>query len=174
MQSFRPMDAAGFGAAVQVDERKMLIQVKGREAAARDLQTDPRRCDVQLSDPHRRRRSTLMLRKILMASAAAAMLLVTFVPDNADARGGRGGGARAGGGYRGGAVAVRGARGGGAVAVRGGRYGYRGGYRRYGVGAAAVGAAAVGAAAVGGAYYRGGCGYDAYGNYVCPNRYYPY
>jgi hypothetical protein len=48
--------------------------------------------------------------------------------------------------------------------VRGGRYGYRG----YGVGAAAVGAAAVGAAAAG-AYYRGGCGYDAYGNWVCPN-----
>ena len=38
--------------------------------------------------------------------------------------------------------------------------GYRAGaYRgyRYGVGAAAVGA-----------YYRGGCGYDAYGNWVCP------
>ena len=49
---------------------------------------------------------------------------------------------------------------------------YRGGYR-YGVGAAAVGAAAVGAAAVG-AYYRGGCGYDVYGNWVCPNGYYPY
>jgi hypothetical protein len=52
--------------------------------------------------------------------------------------------------------------------VRGGRYGYRGyGYRGYGVGAAAVGAAAVGAAATG-AYYRSGCGYDAYGNWVCP------
>jgi hypothetical protein len=48
--------------------------------------------------------------------------------------------------------------------VRGGSYGYRG----YGVGAAAVGAAAAGA------YYRGGCGYDAYGNWVCPNGYYPY
>ena len=70
-------------------------------------------------------------------------------------------------------VAARGYRG-GAVAVRGGRYGYRGayGYRGYGVGAA-VGAAAVGAAATG-AYYRSGCGYDAYGNWVCPNRYYPY
>ena len=81
-----------------------------------------------------------------------------------------GGGAVRAGGYRGGAVAVRGYRG-GAVAVRGGRYGYRGygAYRgyRYGVGAAAVGAAAVGAAAAG-AYYRGGCGYDAYGNWVCP------
>ena len=121
-----------------------------------------------------------MLRRILIASAAAAMLLVTFTPDDAFARG-RGGGMRAGGfhgggaaragGYRGGAVAVRGYRG-GAVAVRGGRYGYRGGYR-YGVGAAAVGAAAVGAAAAG-SYYRGGCGYDAYGNYVCPGGYSPY
>jgi hypothetical protein len=85
-----------------------------------------------------------------------------------------GGGAVRAGGYRGGAVAARGYRG-GAVAVRGGRYGYRGygAYRgyRYGAGAAAVGAAAVGAAA---AYYRGGCGYDAYGNYVCPGGYFPY
>ena len=49
----------------------------------------------------------------------------------------------------------------GAGAVRGG--GYRGyGYRGYGVGAAAVGAAAAGA------YYRSGCGYDGYGNWVCP------
>jgi hypothetical protein len=31
-----------------------------------------------------------------------------------------------------------------------------------------VGAAAVGAAATG-AYYRSGCGYDAYGRWVCPN-----
>ena len=109
-----------------------------------------------------------MLRRVLIASAALAMVLVTSFPDYAFARGG----VRAGG-YRGGAVAVRGPRGGavaargyrgGAVAVRGGRYGYRG----YGVGAAAVGAAAVGAAATG-AYYRSGCGYDAYGNWVCPN-----
>jgi hypothetical protein len=100
-----------------------------------------------------------MLRRILIASAAAAMLLVTFTPNDASARRA---GVRAGG-YHGGAVAVRGARG-GAVAVRGGRYGYRG----YGVGAAAVGAAAVGAAAAG-AYNRSGCGYDAYGNRVCPN-----
>jgi hypothetical protein len=116
-----------------------------------------------------------MLRRILIASGAAAMVLVTFIPDDAFAR--RGGGVRAGGGYRGGAVAVRGYRG-GAVAVRGGGY-------RYGVGAAAVGAAAVGAAAAGryyyggggyyggGYYYGGGCGYDAYGNWVCPG-YYPY
>jgi hypothetical protein len=116
------------------------------------------------------------------------LLTASLIPDDAYARGGRGGGGgfrgggggfhgggvRAGGfrgdavagrGYRGGAVAVRGARG-GAVAVRGGRYGYGGyGYRpRYG--AAAVGAAAVGAAAAG-AYYNRGCGYDAYGNWVC-------
>lgn len=118
-----------------------------------------------------------MLRRILIASAAAAMLLATFTPDDAfayrggGARGYHGGAVRAGG-YRGGAVAVRGYRG-GAVAVRGGRYGYRGAYAsgyRYGVGAAAVGAAAVGAAAAG-AYYRGGCGYDAYGNWVCPGGY---
>ena len=118
-----------------------------------------------------------MLRRILIASAAAAMLFVTFTPDDAFARGGRGGGMRAGG-FHGGAVAARGYRG-GAVAVRGGRYGYGGAYRAgayrgygYGAGAAAVGAAAVGAAAAG-AYYRGGCGYDSYGNYVCPDGY-PY
>ena len=89
-----------------------------------------------------------MLRGFLIASAAVALLLITTYPDDAFAR--RGAGVRAGG-YHG-----------GAVAVRGGRYGYRG----YGVGAA-VGAAAVGAAATG-AYYRSSCGYDAYGNYVCP------
>jgi hypothetical protein len=120
-----------------------------------------------------------MLRGILVASAAAAMLLITFTPDDAYARGGaraggfHGGAVRAGG-YRGGAVAVRGARG-GAVAVRGGRYGYRGAYAYrgypYRAGAAAVGAAAVGAAAAGAAYYGSGCGYDTYGNWVCPGRY---
>jgi hypothetical protein len=118
-----------------------------------------------------------MLHRFLIASAAAMLLVTTFHSDDAFARG-RGGGMHAGG-HRGGAVAVRGPRGGavaargyrgGAVAVRGGRYGYRGPYRGYGVGAAAVGAAAVGAAAAG-SYYRGGCGYDAYGNWVCPNGY---
>jgi len=115
-----------------------------------------------------------MLRYILAPLAAVVLLTACLIPDDAEAR--RGAGGYRGGGYRGGAVAVRGYRG-GAVAVRGGRYGYRGygAYRgyRYGVGAAAVGAAAVGAAATG-AYYRSGCGYDAYGNWVCPNRYYPY
>jgi hypothetical protein len=115
-----------------------------------------------------------MLRYILTALAALVLLTASFIPDDAYARGRGGGGYRGGGGfhgggYRGGAVAVRGARG-GAVAVRGGRYGYAP-YRR-GYGAAAVGAAAVGAAAAGAYYYRGGgCGYDAYGNYVCPNAY---
>ena len=108
------------------------------------------------------------------------MLLGTFTPDDAFAR--RGGGMRAGGvhggavragGYRGGTVAARGYRG-GAVAVHGGRYGYRGagahrGYR-YGAG---VAAAPVGAAAAG-TYHRGGCGYDAYGNWVCPGGHSPY
>jgi hypothetical protein len=136
-------------------------------------------------------RRTPMVRYALIGLAAAILVGASLVPDDAFAR--RGGGMRAGGfhgggavragGFRGGAVAARGYRG-GAVAVRGGRvaggYGYRGAYRAgayrgygYGVGAAAVGAAAVGAAAAG-AYYRGGCGYDAYGNWVCPNQYYPY
>jgi len=114
-----------------------------------------------------------MLRYILTPLAALVLLTASLIPDDAYARGRGGGGYRGGGGfhgggYRGGAVAIRGARG-GAVAVRGGRYGHAGyGYRR-GVGAAAVGAAAVGAAAVGSYYYRGGCGYDAYGNWVCPS-----
>lgn len=109
-----------------------------------------------------------MVCRFLIASAAAMLLVTIFHSDDAYARG-RGGGMHAGG-HRSGAVAARGYRG-GAVAVRGGSYGYRGGpYRGYGVGAAAVGAAAVGAAAAG-SYYRGGCGYDAYGNWVCPNGY---
>jgi hypothetical protein len=118
----------------------------------------------------------IMLRYLLAAVAALVLVTASLIPDDAFARGGRGGGGFRGGGMRaggfqGGAVGVRGPRG-GAVAVRGG-YGYRGGYRRYGYGAAAVGAAAIGAAAAG-SYYRGGCGYDAYGNWVCPNGYAPY
>ena len=111
-----------------------------------------------------------MLRYILVPLAAVVLLTASLIPDDAEARGRGGAGYRGGGvGYRGGAVGVRGYRG-GAVAVRGGRvgYGYRGyGYRGYGVGAAAVGAAAVGAAA----YSRRGCGYDAYGNWICPYGY---
>jgi hypothetical protein len=69
------------------------------------------------------------------------------------------------GGYRGGAVAARGYRG-GAVAVRGGSYGYctaTGPVRRQW-------ARLRSAPRRRGAYYRGGCGYDAYGN----GGYYPY
>ena len=43
-----------------------------------------------------------MLRSILAALAALVLVTVTLIPDDAEARGGRGGGARAGGGYRGG------------------------------------------------------------------------
>ena len=52
---------------------------------------------------------------------------------------------------------------------------YRGApYAAAAVGGAALGAAAVGAAAAG-SYYRGGCGYGPYGNWVCPNYgYAPY
>lgn len=126
-----------------------------------------------------------MLRKILSLAAVALLLGITLVPDPADAR-------RGGGGYRGGGGHVAAGRmhgGAGryahvsrpiagrpgaraayrAGAYRGARYGA---YRGYGRGAA-VGAAAVGAAAVGTAYSRRGCGYDAYGNWVCPG-YYPY
>ena len=113
-----------------------------------------------------------MLRYILAGLAAFVLITASLIPDAADARAGYRGG---GGGYRGGAVAVRGPRGGGAVAVRGGGYGYRGYGYRPGYGAAAVGAAAVGAAALGAAAYsRRGCGYDAYGNWVCPGGYYGY
>lgn len=118
-----------------------------------------------------------MLRYFL-TPLALVLLTASLISDDADARGRGGGGYRGGGGFhggghRGGAVAVRGGGRyrGGAVAVRGGRYGYAGyGYRR-GVGAAAVGAAAVGAAATG-AYYRSGCGYDPYGNWICPGYQY--
>jgi hypothetical protein len=130
-----------------------------------------------------------MFRTILSIAAVALILGITLVPDPADARRGGGGGYRGGGGR---AVAAGRMHGGvgryahvsrpiagrpgaraayRAGAYRGARYGaYRGArygaYRGYGYGAAAVGAAAIGAA--GAAYYRGGCGYDAYGNWVCP------
>lgn len=110
-----------------------------------------------------------MLRVILIALAAFVLLTASFVPDDAYARGGRGGGGRGGGGgFHGGG----GFRGGGMrpshpIAGRpgrpiAGRPGYGGGYRPgLGYGAAAVGAAAVGAAVVAGAPY-GGYGYDPY------------
>ena len=111
------------------------------------------------------------MRNRLLAALASIMIagsLLTLATDDAFAlRGGVGyrGGARVAGGYRGAyrAGAYRGYRAGAY-----GRYGYgRYGYRRYGLGAAAVGAAAVGA----GAYYRRGCGYDAFGRWVCPYGY---
>jgi len=89
-----------------------------------------------------------MLRHALVALAAITLLSATLIPDDAFARGGRGGGGgvRGGGaaGVRGGAVGVRGGavgvRGGGyrTAGVRGGRYGGYYGGARLGVGAAAV------------------------------------
>lgn len=144
-----------------------------------------------------------MLRYLLALIAAFVLLTATLIPDDADARGGRGGGGMRGGGFHGG-----GFHGGGMHAGRihggGGRHyaggprpshpiagrpgypvagrpgrpiaGYPGGYPRYGYRGAAYGAA-VGAAAVGAyGYYNNnnnGCYQDTYGNWVCPNQY-PY
>jgi hypothetical protein len=125
-----------------------------------------------------------MLRHALLGLAAVTLLSATLIPDDAFARGGRGGGVRGGAvGVRGGAVGVRG----GAVAVRGGAYrtaavrggryggGYYGARRavRVGVGAAAVGAAAAGAGYYGG-YYGNSCYRDGYGQLICPNQGYGY
>jgi hypothetical protein len=91
----------------------------------------------------------------------------------------RGGAVHAGRGYRGGVRPIAG-RPGYPIAGRPGRpiAGYPGGgyYRPgWGYGAAAVGAAAAGAAAAGayGYYgnYNNNCGYDTYGNWVCPQQY---
>jgi hypothetical protein len=117
-----------------------------------------------------------MLRHALVALAAITLLSATLIPDDAFARGGRGGGGgvRGGGaaGVRGGAVGVRG---GGyrTAGVRGGRYGGYYGGARLGVGAAAVGAAAVGAGYYGN-YYNNSCYRDAYGRPICPNQGYGY
>jgi hypothetical protein len=125
-----------------------------------------------------------MLRHALVALAAITLLSATLIPDDAFARGGRGGGGgvRGGGaaGVRGGAVGVRGGavgvRGGGyrTAGVRGGRYGGYYGGARLGVGAAAVGAAAVGAGYYGNYYYNNSCYRDAYGRQICPNQGYGY
>jgi hypothetical protein len=118
-----------------------------------------------------------MLRHVTIALAAVTLVGASLIPDDASARGGRGGGAR---------VSAGGARI-SAGGVRAGSYrahvsqpiarngavraaGYRGNYYRRGVGWG-VGAAAVGAAAVGAGYYgnsNNGCYYDAYGQWVCP------
>jgi hypothetical protein len=118
-----------------------------------------------------------MLRHALLGLAAVTLLSATLIPDDAFARGGRGGGGFRGGavGVRGGAVGVRG----GAVAVRGGAYRTAGRYYgarravRVGVGAAAVGAAAAGAGYYGG-YYGNSCYRDGYGQLICPNQGYGY
>ena len=124
-----------------------------------------------------------MLRCILAALAALVLVTVTLIPDDAEARGGRGGGVRAGaGGFRGGGAmhAGRFAHPSHPIAGRGrviaGRpgYGYGGGrYYRRGLGYGAIGAAA--AAGAYGAYYYGnsGCYYDEYGQVICPQQY-PY
>ena len=119
-----------------------------------------------------------MLRHALLGLAAVTLLSATLIPDDAFARGGRGGG-----GFRGGAVGVRGGAVGvrhGAVGVRGAAVGVRGGYyggarraARWGVGAAAVGAAAAGAGYYGG-YYGNSCYRDGYGQLICPNQGYGY
>jgi hypothetical protein len=120
-----------------------------------------------------------MLRCILAALAALVLVTVTLIPDEADARGGRGGGGYRGGGgvHRGGAVHAGRIHGG--VGRYGGRYagrvgygGYRGGYYRRGLAYGAVGAAAAYGAY---GYYgnRGGCYYNQYGQTVCPQQY-PY
>ena len=115
-----------------------------------------------------------MLRHALLGFAAVTLLSATLIPDDAFARGGRGGG-----GFRGGAVGVRGGAVGvrhGAVGVRGAAVGVRGGHYgarravRVGVGAAAVGAAAAGAGYYGG-YYGNSCYRDAYGQLLCPQGY---
>jgi hypothetical protein len=129
------------------------------------------------------RKENIMLRYALIGLATAALLTTTFVPDEALARGGRGGGFRGGGGgfhgggvrgggFRGGAVHAGGVRGGAyrGAAVRGGAYrgvGYRGVARGVGWGAAA-GAAAVGAGYYGG--YGSSCYRDSYGQVICPNQ----
>ena len=118
-----------------------------------------------------------MFRHVMIGLAAATLVGAMLIPDDADARGRGGGGARvsAGGGAR-----IAGNRahvsrpiarpGVGYGRYAGGRYGYRG--VGWGVGAAAVGAAAAGA-------YYGNSGYsdynncyrDSYGQLICPNQY---
>jgi hypothetical protein len=140
--------------------------------------TDARgRCRNQAGD----RKGHTMLRHVMIGLAAATLVGAMLAPDDAAARGGRGGGARMGagggariGGYGGRAhvsrpIARPGVGYGGRYA--GGRYGYgRYGYRGVGVGAAAVGAAAAGAYYNNG-YYSNSCYRDSYGQLICPNGY---
>ena len=123
-------------------------------------------------------KETAMLRCILATLAATVLFTASIIPDDAFARGGRGGGFRGGGGgfhggggFRGGGLRPShpiAGRPGRPIAGRPGRPiagypGYGGGYRP-GWG---YGAAAVGAAAVAGAYYSGygNYGYDPYSEY---------
>jgi hypothetical protein len=129
-----------------------------------------------------------MFRHVMIGLAAATLVGALLIPDDASARGGRGGGGarmHGGGGAR--IAAGGGARFAGRahvshpIARRGVGYGrYAGGWRGagWGVGAAAVGAAAAGAYYGNygyGDYYGNGCYRDAYGQVICPNQYqYPY
>jgi len=117
-----------------------------------------------------------MLRHVMIGLAAATLVGAMLVPDDAAARGGRGGGARVG---AGGGARVAGNRahvsrpiarpGVGYGRYAGGRYGYGRGVG-WGVGAAAVGAAAAGTY-YGNSYYGNSCYRDAYGQLICPNQY---
>lgn len=115
-----------------------------------------------------------MFRHVMIGLAAATLVGAMLIPDDAAARGGRGGGARVG--HVGGGARVAGGRAhiSHPIARPGvGRYaGYRGNAWRgaaWGVGAAAVGATAAGAYY--GNYYNNGCYRDAYGQLICPNQY---
>jgi hypothetical protein len=110
-----------------------------------------------------------MFRYALTALAAIVLVCATLGPDDALARGGRGGRFHGGGAHRGGAVHAGHYHGvaGHPVARTAAR---RGVYRGAAYGAAAVGAAAAGAAYYG-RYNNNGCYQDSYGSWVCPNQY---
>ena len=126
-----------------------------------------------------------MFRHVMIGLAAATLVGAMLIPDDAAARGGRGGGGArvgAGGGARisaGGGARIAGNRAhiSNPIARAGvgyGRYGYRG--VGWGVGAAAVGAAAAGAYygnyGYSSDYYNNGnCYRDSYGQLICPNQY---
>jgi len=118
-----------------------------------------------------------MMRHVMIGLAVATLVGTALIPDDAAARGCRGGGARVGavGGARVGAVGGR-AYVSRPIARPGVGYGRYAGYGRYrgvgwGVGAAAVGAAAVGAGYYGNSYYNNSCYRDSYGQLICPNQY---
>ena len=118
-----------------------------------------------------------MLRHVMIGLAAATLVGAALIPDDASARGGRGGGARvgAGGGAR---IAGNRAHVSHPIARNGvARNGNAWRAARWGVGAAAVGAAALGAGYYGNNYYynNNNCYRDAYGQVICPDQYqYPY